>query len=236
METIIVTSNERGQMNLGWLQARYSFSFSNYYEPAKLQFGMLRVLNDDIIAPAMGFGTHPHDNMEIISIPLSGVLSHKDSMGNGDTIMVGEVQVMSAGSGLEHSEKNASTKDSVNLLQIWILPDKKNITPVYNQKNFNWNDIKNKWIYLVSNHIEAALNINQNAQIFIANIDKGVSLSVNQVNIEMGYFAFVINGAVNIAEQSLELRDSMKIRQADTIEILGESDLNTILIIEVPLH
>ena len=135
MKTIIHRAGDRGFANHGWLQANHSFSFANFFNPEKIQFGALRVLNDDIIAPSMGFSTHPHDNMEIITIPLKGTLKHKDSMGNKwEMVEAGEVQVMSAGSGVQHSEMNAKTDEYLNLFQIWIFPDKKNVTPRYDQK------------------------------------------------------------------------------------------------------
>jgi redox-sensitive bicupin YhaK (pirin superfamily) len=126
-------SNTRGEADFGWLKAKHTFSFGSYYNPERVQFGALRVLNDDIVAPAMGFNTHPHDNMEIITIPLEGGVKHRDSMGNEAIVKAGEVQVMSAGTGIKHSEHNASQKDPLKLLQIWVLPNKKNVEPRYQQ-------------------------------------------------------------------------------------------------------
>ena len=145
MKTIIHRAGDRGFANHGWLQANHSFSFANFFNPEKIQFGALRVLNDDIIAPSMGFSTHPHDNMEIITIPLKGTLKHKDSMGNKwEMVEAGEVQVMSAGSGVQHSEMNAKTDEYLNLFQIWIFPDKKNVTPRYDQKHYKAEDRQGK--------------------------------------------------------------------------------------------
>ena len=172
MKTIIHKAASRGFANHGWLQSYHTFSFAGYHNPERMNFGMLRVLNDDIVKPKMGFGTHPHNNMEIISIPISGALSHKDSMNNQRSIEVGEVQVMSAGTGLTHSEFNDGNSD-VNFLQLWIFPEQQNVTPFYDQKKFEALDRKNKFQALISprtNQIEGSLPVNQQAYIFMIDI------------------------------------------------------------------
>src|SRR5690606_38518311 len=150
MKKIIHRADDRGIQDHGWLKAAHSFSFANYYEPAKMHFGLLRVLNDDIVAPGMGFGTHGHDNMEIVTIPLKGVLAHKDSLGSSCNISYGEVQVMSAGSGIQHSEFNGSSIEEVNLLQIWVFPKERNIVPRYDQKKFDLESYQNSFVTVVS--------------------------------------------------------------------------------------
>ena len=173
MKTIVHKAASRGFANHGWLQSYHTFSFAGYHNPERMNFGMLRVLNDDIVKPKMGFGTHPHNNMEIISIPISGALSHKDSMNNQRSIEVGEVQVMSAGTGLTHSEFNDSSTDEVNFLQLWIFPEQQNVTPYYNQKKFESTERKNKFQSLISpktQQIEGSLPVNQQAYIFMIDI------------------------------------------------------------------
>jgi redox-sensitive bicupin YhaK (pirin superfamily) len=150
MTTQLYKASERGTANFGWLNANYSFSFANYFNPQRIQFGMLRVLNDDTIAPGMGFGTHPHENMEIITIPLEGALKHQDSMENEGTISFGEVQVMSAGTGIQHSEVNASQTNQLKLLQLWVFPDAENVTPRYEQKFFDLEKKSNSFVNIVS--------------------------------------------------------------------------------------
>ena len=150
MKTIFHKASDRGHANHGWLDSHHSFSFAHFYDPDKIHFGALRVLNDDIVQGGMGFGTHPHDNMEIISIPLSGDLEHKDSMGNQGIIRYGDVQVMSAGSGIQHSEYNASQKDQLKLFQIWLFPNKKNVQPRYDQITLDVNDRRNKLQQILS--------------------------------------------------------------------------------------
>ena len=154
MKTIYHSSSSRGFADHGWLQARHSFSFANYYDPDRIQFGLLRVLNDDIVAPGKGFGTHPHNNMEIITIPLRGQLEHKDSMGNGSVISQGEVQVMSAGRGVLHSEFNPSQTEDVNLFQIWIFPEEKDVEPRYDQREFDQEKYSDNIVPLVNNDMD----------------------------------------------------------------------------------
>src|SRR6188508_2139805 len=154
--TVLHKANTRGHADHGWLNAYHSFSFASWYNPDRIQFGTLRVLNDDTVAPGMGFGTHPHDNMEIISIPLEGDLEHKDSMGNTTVIRNGDIQVMSAGSGIQHSEYNKNKDQSVKFLQIWVFPNKKNVTPRYDQITLNINDRHNKLQQIISPNVDDA--------------------------------------------------------------------------------
>jgi len=174
METILYPEKERGHANHGWLNAKHSFSFANWYNPDKINFGALRVLNDDIVAPKMGFGTHPHDNMEIITIPLRGKLEHKDSMGHTSVITTGEIQVMSAGTGILHSEFNASQREEINLFQIWIFPNKRNVTPRFDQIDINYAKAENNFLQLISpNADDEGSWIHQDAWILINKPSKG---------------------------------------------------------------
>ncbi len=194
----------RGFANHGWLQANHSFSFANYYDPEKVQFGALRVLNDDIIAPKMGFSTHPHDNMEIITIPLKGVLKHRDSMHNEwQTIEAGEVQVMSAGSGLMHSEMNGSNEEYLSLFQIWIIPNEKNVTPRYDQKFFEKSDRDNKLQVLVTSMNDGhdgSLKIHQNAKLSRIDLKANNSFEYNLISKDHGVYVMNIAGNINIDE------------------------------------
>ena len=235
MKTIFHPAHERGHANHGWLDTHHSFSFANWYNPEKIRFGALRVLNDDIVEVGEGFGTHPHDNMEIISIPLHGALAHKDSTGSEGTVHTGEVQIMSAGTGLTHSEYNGLPDENVNFLQIWIFPKEKNIKPRYNQKKFDEADRKGKWQLLVSPRTEDnVLWINQDA--FLSRIDMTAGTSANYDNhlSENGVYIFVIEGKVEINKQTLSKRDAIGISEADSFEIKATSDAE-ILAIEIPM-
>ena len=238
MKTKLYKANERGTANHGWLKANFSFSFANYYNPEQLNFGALRVLNDDTIEGGMGFGTHPHNNMEIITIPLKGSLKHKDSMSNKwIPIETGEVQVMSAGSGIQHSEMNNHQTEVINLFQIWIIPNKENVTPRYNQKKFDILERKNKLQVLVSsieNSVEGSLTIHQNAQISRIDLDEN-SVFNYQLNSENnGVYLMVIEGEVSVDNKHLAKRDALSIEQTNNFEI--EVVKNTeLLFIEVPL-
>jgi quercetin 2,3-dioxygenase len=235
MKTIIHKSDSRGKADHGWLKSRHTFSFAEYHDPERVRFGLLRVLNDDIVEAGMGFGTHPHDNMEIISIPLKGALAHKDSTGNEHVINTGDVQIMSAGSGLYHSEYNASKKDEVNFLQIWVFPKEPDIEPRYEQKTFDVNDRKNKFQTVVSpEKNNRALWINQDAYFSLANLTKGTNLKYNIQHKGNGVYIFVINGSVEIAGNKLDTRDAIGIEDTDSIDISANSD-SEILAIEVPM-
>ncbi len=237
MKTVIHKSESRGFANHGWLKSHHTFSFAGYQDPERMNFGKLRVLNDDVVQPKMGFGTHPHQNMEIISIPLKGALSHKDSMGNKRAIEVGEVQVMSAGTGLTHSEFNDSATDEVNFLQLWIIPEEMGVEPNYEQRKFDAFEQKNKLQTVVApkNDLEGeALPISQQAYIYRTDLgkDNTVTLSPKQPN--NGLYVFVAEGSANVADTTLNKRDAIGIWETSSIELkaLGDSE---IIVIEVPM-
>ncbi|WP_405568224.1 pirin family protein [Polaribacter sp. Asnod6-C07] len=234
MKKTIHRADTRGFVNHGWLKSHHTFSFANYQNSERMNFGMLRVLNDDVVQPKMGFGTHPHRNMEIISIPISGALSHKDSMNNKRSIEVGEVQVMSAGTGLTHSEFNDSKTVEVNFLQLWIIPEKNEVIPYYNQKEFLASERKNKFQTLVSpkdKEVEGSLSINQQAYIFMIDLEKGFETAYKLKN---GAYFFLINGSVSIADETLVNRDAIGIEDTEnvTLKALKNSKL---LIVDVPM-
>lgn len=234
MKKILHKATTRGFANHGWLISNHTFSFANYYDPERMNFGMLRVLNDDIVQPKMGFGTHPHRNMEIISIPISGALSHKDSMENKRSIEVGEVQVMSAGTGLTHSEFNDSSTDVVNFLQLWILPEKENVNPYYNQKSFDEEGRKNKFQILVSPKdkiVEGSLPIHQQAYISMIDLEQGFNTEYTCNN--AAYF-FLIEGEIIVANETLHKRDAVGISETERIPITAIKN-SKLLIIDVPI-
>ena len=199
MKTEIHKSESRGQANHGWLQARHSFSFGSWYNPDRIQFGALRVLNDDIIAPGAGFPTHPHDNMEIITIPLSGTLEHKDSMGNTAQIKTGEVQVMSAGTGVTHSEYNASKNEELRLFQIWIFPNKKNVEPRYDELKLIDQDRSNKFQQIISPSKNSdGVWIHQDSWMFMSSMDQGTTLDYKFQVLGHGVYVMVISGEISI--------------------------------------
>lgn len=236
MITHIHKSDTRGNVDHGWLKARHTFSFASYYDEKRIHFGMLRVLNDDIVEPGMGFGTHPHDNMEIVTIPISGSLEHKDSMGHIEVIKPGEIQIMSAGSGLRHSEYNHSDSEAVNLLQIWVFPKEKNIEPRYDQRVFNDEDKRNKFQTVVSpdKSNKDTMWINQDAYFSLAKIDAGKELTYG-LNIKSnGVYLFLIDGKINIDGEQFEKRDGIGIENTDSILIKAESD-SYLLAIEIPM-
>ena len=235
MKTTLYPAKERGNVNLGWLESFHSFSFGQYHDPKKVHFGALRVVNDDSIAGGGGFGTHPHDNMEIVTIPLEGKLAHKDSTGNEGIISKGDVQIMSAGTGIRHSEYNASTTEKAKLLQIWVFPKLNNIKPVYGQKTFDLKDRNNKWQVVVSpDAADQALNINQDARFSLAQLDEGKSVSYETKFEGSGVYLFVIDGEVKINDQILQNRDAIGISETDQLEIKASKNAN-ILAIEVPM-
>ena len=239
MKTIIHKADSRGYANNGWLQANHSFSFANYFDKDRVQFGALRVLNDDTIGPKMGFGTHPHDNMEIITIPLSGVLKHRDSMNQDwQEVVPGEVQVMSAGSGVQHSEINGSQEEYLSLFQIWIISDKRNVEPRYDQKKFPERDRKNKLQVLVSsidgNH-EGSLKIHQDAIVSRIDMDKDTSYEYQLKSKNHGVYVMSVFGKIIIDEHTLETRDAIGISHTDSFNVISKEDSN-LLFIEVPMH
>lgn len=235
MTTIIHRASERGHANHGWLDAHHSFSFANWYDPNKIHFGMLRVLNDDIVAPGQGFGMHPHNDMEIITIILKGALEHKDNMGNGSVIRPGDVQVMSAGSGVLHSEFNPSSSEEVNLFQLWIFPKEKGITPRYDQKTFN-PDLRKNNIQLVASGFKknGELYIHQDAAISLGSVDKNSSIDYRMNQKENGVYMMVVEGSIEVNDEKLLKRDAIGVKGTESIHIKAESD-SQILFIEVPM-
>ena len=234
MKKIIHKAASRGYADHGWLKSYHTFSFASYQNSERMNFGMLRVLNDDVVQPEMGFGTHPHRNMEIISIPISGALSHTDSIGNKRSIEVGEVQVMSAGTGLKHSEFNDSKIDAVNFLQLWIIPEIQNITPYYNQKIFEALKRKNKFQVLVSpkdRQVGGSLPINQQGYISMIDLDKGFEIAYDLRN---GAYFFLIEGEVLIEDETLEKRDAIGIIEKDKVYIKANKS-SKLLVIDVPM-
>ncbi|MCU7496968.1 MAG: pirin family protein [Ignavibacteria bacterium] len=236
MNVNIQRSEDRGHAEHGWLHSRFSFSFADYYNPGKMGFGALRVLNDDIIEPSEGFGTHPHSNMEIITIMLKGVLGHKDSTGNAKTLKEDEIQVMSAGSGIQHSEYNNSKTESLNLLQIWIFTKERNIRPRYDQRYFSPQERKNKLQTVVSGKdIPGALYIHQDAYLSLGDFEKGTSFSYRIEEPEnRGVYLFVIDGSVSFNGEYLFKRDAAEISGLKEINIHADEN-SRILLIDIPL-
>lgn len=228
-------ASSRGHANHGWLDAHHTFSFASYYNPEAMHFGVLRVLNDDIIAGGGGFGTHPHDNMEIITIPLSGALAHKDSMGHSEVIRAGDVQVMSAGTGIRHSEFNASATEAVNLLQIWLFPNKENVTPRYGQITLDLAQRHNRLQQILSpDENDEGVWIHQNAWFHMGNLDQGVSLDYELKDQKNGVYAFVISGTIEVQGTALEARDGIGISGSDRIHLKAVTDAE-VLLMEVPM-
>ncbi|WP_396149140.1 pirin family protein [Flavobacterium sp.] len=233
---VLHKANERGHADHGWLNAYHSFSFANWYNPDKVQFGVLRVLNDDTVAPGMGFGMHPHDNMEIITIPLEGDLAHKDSMGNAETIKFGDVQVMSAGTGIRHSEFNPNADRRTKLLQIWLFPNKQNVEPRYQQITLNVNDRENKLQQILSpNPEDAGVWIHQDAWFHLGKFEKGLTENYTVKREGNGVYAFVISGSVTINGQLLETRDALGVWNTENLEITSTSDAE-ILLMDIPME
>jgi redox-sensitive bicupin YhaK (pirin superfamily) len=236
MKKIIHKADSRGYFDHGWLKTHHSFSFGSWYDPNRMGFGKLRVLNDDIVAPKQGFGTHPHDNMEIVSIPLKGELAHKDSTGHEEVIRPNDVQVMSAGTGIRHSEYNYSDAKSVNFLQIWILPDGRGHEPRYDQKSFNPAERKNKFQAVVTpNKENGSLWLNQDAYFSLVDIDEGNSLEYSLHAKGNGVYFFVIDGDIKVADEKLGKRDGIGIWETNKISIQAIST-SQILLIEVPMN
>ncbi len=238
MNSTLYPANERGTANFGWLQANYSFSFGQWYNPNKVHFGALRVLNDDTVHGGGGFPTHPHSNMEIITIPLQGELQHKDSTGGQGVIQQGDVQVMSAGTGVEHSEFNASATDSVNLFQLWIYPNKKDITPSYDQKSYANVSKTNNWLYLVSDQPQHnALTIQQQATIATTLITTSTTMNYTVQHAGNGVYLMVISGSITIANNTLGTKDAIGITEATIINITNSgTQAAELLLVEVPMQ
>lgn len=237
MKTVLHKANSRGHANHGWLESYHTFSFANYYNPERMHFGALRVFNDDYVQPKMGFGTHPHNNMEIISIPLSGALSHKDSMGNKKAIATGEVQTMTAGSGLTHSEFNDSSNKKVNFFQLWIIPSEQNVVPRYEQKHFKEAERKDQLQVLVSSvnsHNNDSLKIHQDAQISRITLSEGNTFEYTLKTENHGVYIMNIDGGVLVANELLATRDAIGIWDTKTVKIVANST-SDILLVEVPM-
>lgn len=236
MNTVLHKAETRGDANHGWLHSRHSFSFGNYYDPQRMHFGALRVLNDDKVVAGRGFGMHPHNNMEIISIPLEGDLEHKDSMGNVAVIKSGDIQVLSAGTGIAHSEYNKNTDKAVKFLQIWVIPNKQNVTPRYDQITLDVKDRHNQLQQVLSpNPEDAGVWIHQDAWFHMTNLEKGKALTYPLNRPEKnGVYVFVLRGKVTVNKQSLENRDGFGVWDVDQLDIDATEDTE-LLLMEVPL-
>ena len=236
MKKIIYRAQDRGYFNHGWLETYHSFSFAGWFDRNKMNFGTLRVINDDKIAPNAGFGLHPHDNMEIITIILEGELKHTDSMGNEGVIKKQEIQVMSAGTGIMHSEENPSIDMSCELFQIWIFPEFRDIEPRYDQISFKDLIIKNQIIKLVGpKNSEYPLFINQNAFISYIELDKDTTIPYKTNIANNGIYILVIEGQVNIADENIEKKDALGIWDIEKIDIVSQEN-SKLLIFEIPME
>ncbi len=236
MKKIIHKAESRGYFDYGWLKTNHTFSFSNYYDPERVNFGMLRVLNDDFVAPAKGFGTHPHNDMEIVSIPLKGALAHKDSAGNEEVIAPNDVQVMSAGTGIKHSEYNHFNKEVTNFLQLWIFPDQQGHKPRYDQKTFGVEEKKNKLLTIVSpDKRNGNLWLNQDAYLSMTDMEQGKLLTYNINTKGNGVYIFLIEGEISVGEETLSKRDGMGIWDAEELSIEAIKD-SQVLLIEIPMN
>ncbi|UPL49640.1 pirin family protein [Hymenobacter sublimis] len=235
MQTLLHTAASRGHASHGWLTSYHTFSFAGYQNPERVHFGVLRVLNDDTVAGGMGFGTHPHDNMEIISIPLSGTLEHKDSAGNHGIIRSGDVQVMSAGTGIAHSEKNHSRQEEVKFLQIWVFPNKRNVTPRYDQQTFRVEDRHNRFQQVLSpNPDDAGVWIHQDAWFHLADFDAGFAAAYQVKKPGNGVYVFVLEGDATVGGQALHRRDGFGIWDTDSFTVQADSTTR-LLLMEVPM-
>ncbi len=233
--SVLHKANTRGHANHGWLESFQTFSFSNYYNPERIHFGALRVLNDDIVAGGMGFGRHPHDNMEIISIPLEGSLEHKDSMDNTAVIKSGDIQIMSAGTGIFHSEYNNSKTDTASFLQIWVFPNKKNVEPRYDQISLKKEDRHNRLQQVLSPEMnDDGVWIYQDAWFHLGEFDKGVSTEYQIKKPGNGMYAFVISGDITINGLQLNRRDGLGIWDTDNFTIVADSNAE-FLLMDVPM-
>lgn len=236
MEHILHKADTRGFAKHGWLQSYHTFSFASYYDQARVHFGALRVLNDDTVAAGEGFGKHPHDNMEIISIPLEGDLEHKDSMGNTTVIKNGDIQVMSAGTGVYHSEYNKNRDQQVKFLQIWVFPNKRNVTPRYDQLTLKTEDRHNKLQQILSpNANDAGVWIHQDAWFHLGTFDKGVSAEYQLKKEKNGVYAFILKGDVTVNGIKLDTRDGLGVWDIDTLSITADADAE-FLLMEVPME
>lgn len=235
MKSVLHKANTRGHVNHGWLDSNHTFSFANYHNPQRMNFGVLRVLNDDRVMAGRGFGTHPHDNMEIISIPLDGDLEHKDSMGNVAVIKKGDVQLMSAGTGIFHSEHNKNSDKEVKFLQIWLFPNKRDVNPRYDQISLNNEEMNDNLMQILSpNQDDEGVWIHQNAWFHMGNLSKGKSVEYKIKDSRNGVYAFIIDGDVSIEGQELNRRDGYGVWDTDKINIDAISNAR-VLLMEVPM-
>jgi len=236
MKYILHKADTRGLAEHGWLTSRHTFSFADYYNADRVHFGELRVLNDDIVQPGKGFGMHPHDNMEIVTIPITGSLEHKDSMGTGSIIKTGDIQIMSAGTGVMHSEFNPSSEELVNFLQIWVLPEKSNIQPRYDQKTYDLQKRNNQFQDLISpEQDDKTLWINQKAWFSMAKPDEGTVLKYELKDKNNGIYLFVIEGSLEIDQLTLDRRDGVGIWDLSSLEIKATKN-SEILVMEIPMN
>lgn len=236
MHTILHKAATRGHADHGWLNSWHTFSFADYHSPERVHFGVLRVLNDDTVAPGMGFGKHPHDNMEIISIPLEGDLEHGDNMGNTTVIKQGDVQIMSAGTGVVHSEKNKNNDKPVKFLQIWVFPNQRNVQPHYGQKTFSDTDKQNKLLTIVSpiGTNDGGVQIHQDAWFSLGNLQKGTVVEYNVKKEGNGVYVFLLEGDVTINDIILNRRDGLGISEENKLSITANTDAE-ILLMEIPM-
>jgi quercetin 2,3-dioxygenase len=234
MKTVLHKAESRGHAYHGWLDSHHTFSFANYYNPERIHFGVLRVLNDDVVQGGMGFPQHPHDNMEIISIPLEGELEHQDSMGNKFVIKKNDVQVMSAGTGIFHSEKNKHKDKAVKFLQIWVFPREKNIKPRYDQITYDPAKRHNQWQRIVAPDEAEAVSINQDAYFSLGQLDAGKTLAYDFALKGNGLYVFVLEGKVSVEGQPLNKRDGLGIWEIDKITVEAQ-EIAEVLLMEVPM-
>lgn len=235
INTVLHKAETRGNANLGWLRSKHTFSFANYHNPERMHFGVLRVLNDDIVSAGRGFVTHPHNNMEIISIPLEGDLEHKDSMGNVTVIKEGEIQVMSAGKGITHSEFNKNKDREVKFLQIWLFPNKKNVTPRYDQISLRDLEKKNKFYQVLSpKEDDQGVWIHQDAWFHLGKFDKDVATSYTLNKRGNGMYFFVLEGEIQIEGQKLSKRDGFGIWDTQKVRVKSLTN-SSVLLMEVPM-
>ncbi|MEQ7801054.1 pirin family protein [Pedobacter sp. ASV1-7] len=236
-QIVLHQNNTRGHASHGWLDAHHTFSFANYHNPERMHFGVLRVLNDDRIDGGMGFGTHPHDNMEIITIPLKGALAHQDSLGNSAIVKQGDIQVMSAGTGVKHSEFNANADEAVNLLQIWLFPNKKNVVPRYGQLSLDIAERHNNFQQILSpDPDDAGVWIHQDAWFSLGQFDEGFETDYQIKRKGNGMYAFVINGKVIIDGHELNTRDGLGIWDTDAINFKALTADAEVLLMDVPME
>lgn len=236
MQLTIHRNETRGHANHGWLDSYHTFSFAGYFHPDRIHFGALRVLNDDTVAAGMGFGTHPHQNMEIISIPLEGDLEHRDSMGNVAVIRHGDIQVMSAGRGISHSEYNRNKDKQTRFLQIWVFPNKQNVQPRYDQITLNPKERHNRLQQILSPlPDDEGVWIHQDAWFHMGHFDEDATVTYKLKKEGNGVYVFVLEGRFEIAEQLLERRDGMGISDSTSFSMKACSSEAEILLMEVPM-